>query len=201
MTGGWFDYESEEIFITRSGYTGEDGFEISIINDLVEKFTQNLINNGAELIGLGARDTLRLEAGLCLYGQELNLNKTPIEANLKWAISKERLSNGGFLGSDKIKKQIQAGPKKLRVGIKPDGRLIAREKSKIFNESNLPIGEITSGTFGPSVNGPIAMGYIDKEFSKTNTKVLVEVRGKKYPANICGLPFYKKNHIKGASYE
>jgi aminomethyltransferase len=201
MTGGWFDYQSEEIFITRSGYTGEDGFEISIINDLVEKFTQNLINNGAELIGLGARDTLRLEAGLCLYGQELNLNKTPIEANLKWAISKERLSNGGFLGSDKIKKQIQAGPKKLRVGIKPDGRLIAREKSKIFNESNLPIGEITSGTFGPSVNGPIAMGYIDKEFSKTNTKVLVEVRGKKYPANICGLPFYKKNHIKGASYE
>ena len=201
MTGGWFDYQSEEIFITRSGYTGEDGFEISIINDLVEKFTQNLINNGAELIGLGARDTLRLEAGLCLYGQELNLNKTTIEANLKWAISKERLSNGGFLGSDKIKKQIQAGPKKLRVGIKPDGRLIAREKSKIFNESNLPIGEITSGTFGPSVNGPIAMGYIDKEFSKTNTKVLVEVRGKKYPANICGLPFYKKNHIKGASYE
>tara|TARA_Y200000002_G_scaffold312789_1_gene270148 strand:- start:39 stop:1148 length:1110 start_codon:yes stop_codon:yes gene_type:complete len=201
MTGGWFDYQSEEIFITRSGYTGEDGFEISIINDLVEKFTQNLINNGAELIGLGARDTLRLEAGLCLYGQELDLNKTPIEANLKWAISKERLSNGSFLGSDKIKKQIQAGPKKLRVGIKPDGRLIARKKSKIFSGSNLPIGEITSGTFGPSVNGPIAMGYIDKEFSKINTKVLVEVRGKKYPANICGLPFYKKNHIKGASYE
>ena len=91
--------------------------------------------------------------------------------------------------------------KKIRVGIKPEGRLIAREKSKLFNESNLPIGEITSGTFGPSVNGPIAMGYIDKEFSKDNTKILVEVRGKKYPANICGLPFYKKSYVKGASYE
>ena len=89
----------------------EDGFEVSILNDLVENFTQNLIDSGAELIGLGARDTLRLEAGLCLYGHELDLNKTPIEANLKWAISKERLSNGGFLGSDKIIKQIQVGPK------------------------------------------------------------------------------------------
>ena len=158
-----------------------------------------MIDSGAELIGLGARDTLRLEAGLCLYGHELDLNKTPIEANLKWAISKERLSNGGFLGSDKIIKQIQVGPKKIRVGIKPEGRLIAREKSKLFNESNLPIGEITSGTFGPSVNGPIAMGYIDKDFSKANTKILVEVRGKKYPANICGLPFYKKNYVKGVN--
>ena len=199
MTGGWFDYQSRKLFVTRSGYTGEDGFEVSILNDLVENFTQNLIDSGAELIGLGARDTLRLEAGLCLYGHELDLNKTPIEANLKWAISKERLSNGGFLGSDKIIKQIQVGPKKIRVGIKPEGRLIAREKSKLFNESNLPIGEITSGTFGPSVNGPIAMGYIDKDFSKANTKILVEVRGKKYPANICGLPFYKKSYVKGAT--
>ena len=111
------------------------------------------------------------------------------------------MSNGGFLGSDKIIKQIQVGPKKIRVVIKPEGRLIAREKSKLFNESNLPIGEITSGTFGPSVNGPIAMGYIDKDFSKANTKILVEVRGKKYPANICGLPFYKKSYVKGAIYE
>ncbi|MBD1145208.1 glycine cleavage system protein T, partial [Pelagibacterales bacterium SAG-MED37] len=153
----------------------------------------------AKLIGLGARDTLRLEAGLCLYGHELDLNKTPVEANLKWAISKERLSNGGFVGSDKIMSQIKKGAKQIRVGIKPEGRLIAREKTKIFNLTETPIGEITSGTFGPSVNGPIAMGYIDKEFSKIDTKILLEVRGKKYPANICKLPFYKKSYVKGVN--
>ena len=197
MTGDWFDYNSQKLFITRSGYTGEDGFEISILNDLAEKFTKSLIKEGAELIGLGARDTLRLEAGLCLYGHELDLNKTPVEANLKWAISKERLSNGGFVGSDKIITQINEGAKQIRVGIKPEGRLIAREKTKIFNESELPIGDITSGTFGPSINGPIAMGYVDKEFSKIDTKILLEVRGKKHPANICSLPFYKKSYVTG----
>ena len=199
MTGDWFDYNGQKLFVTRSGYTGEDGFEVSILNDLAEEFTKSLIKKGAELIGLGARDTLRLEAGLCLYGHELDLNKTPVEANLKWAISKERLSNGGFVGSDKIINQIKEGAKQIRVGIKPEGRLIAREKTKIFNESELPIGEITSGTFGPSINGPIAMGYVDKEFSKIDTKILLEVRGKKHPANICKLPFYKKSYVKGVN--
>ena len=201
MTGNWFDYKDQKVFVTRSGYTGEDGFEVSINNELAEGFTQNLMEKGAQLIGLGARDTLRLEAGLCLYGHELDTEKTPIEANLKWAISKERISNGGFVGSDKIMKEIQEGTSKIRIGIKPEGRLIAREKTKIFDESEKLIGEVTSGTFGPSVNGPIAMGYIDKEFSKDKTKILVEVRGKKYPANICGLPFYKKSYVKGVSYE
>ncbi len=199
MTGNWFEFNDQKVFVTRSGYTGEDGFEVSIINDEAEEFTKSLINKGAKLIGLGARDTLRLEAGLCLYGHELDLNKTPVEANLKWAISKERLSNGGFVGSDKIMSQIKKGAKQIRVGIKPEGRLIAREKTKIFNLTETPIGEITSGTFGPSVNGPIAMGYIDKEFSKIDTKILLEVRGKKYPANICKLPFYKKSYVKGVN--
>ena len=199
MTGNWFDYKDTKVFATRSGYTGEDGFEISIKNELAEEFTQFLIENGAELIGLGARDTLRLEAGLCLYGHELDTEKTPIEANLKWAISKERISNGGFVGSEKIMKEIKEGTSKIRVGIKPEGRLIAREKTKIFNEAEKPIGEVTSGTFGPSVNGPIAMGYIDKEFSKIDTKILLEVRGKKHSASICGLPFYKKSYVKGAN--
>ena len=107
MTGNWFIYKEQIIFITRSGYTGEDGFEISIENHLVEDFTKELLEKGAKLIGLGARDTLRLEAGLCLYGHELDINKTPIEANLKWAISKSRLSNGGFIGSEKIMNQIR----------------------------------------------------------------------------------------------
>ncbi len=199
MSGNWFIYKEQKLFITRSGYTGEDGFEISIPNDLAEDFTKKLIENGAQLIGLGARDTLRLEAGLCLYGHELGEDITPIEANLAWAISKERMENGGFIGSDKIINQLNDGAKQIRVGIKPEGRLIAREKTKIFNTDELIIGEVTSGTFGPSVSGPVAMGYVKKEFSKKDTKVFLEVRGKKHPANICGLPFYKKSYVKGAT--
>ncbi|MDC6475166.1 glycine cleavage system aminomethyltransferase GcvT [Candidatus Pelagibacter sp.] len=199
MSGNWFTYKDQKLYVTRSGYTGEDGFEISITNELAEVFTQELLEKGAKLIGLGARDTLRLEAGLCLYGHELGIETTPIEASLKWAISKERLNNGDFIGSDKIINQIRDGAKKIRVGIKPEGRLIAREKTKIYNESEEMIGEVTSGTFGPSVNGPIAMGFVDQIFSKKDTKVFLEVRGKKYPANICGLPFYKKSYVKGAN--
>jgi aminomethyltransferase len=199
MSGDWFTYKEQKVYVTRSGYTGEDGFEISIENQLAENFTKELLEKGAKLIGLGARDTLRLEAGLCLYGHELDINKTPIEANLKWAISKQRIENGDFIGSDIIKNQINEGVKQTRVGIMPEGRIIAREKTKIFNEADLLIGEITSGTFGPSVNGPVAMGYIEKEFSKKDTKVFLEVRGKKHPANICGLPFYKKSYVKGVN--
>jgi aminomethyltransferase len=199
MSGNWFTYKDQKLYVTRSGYTGEDGFEVSISNELAEVFTKELLKNGAKLIGLGARDTLRLEAGLCLYGHELSTETTPIEANLKWAISKERLNNGGFIGSQNIISQINDGAKKIRVGIKPEGRLIAREKTKVYDENEQMIGEITSGTFGPSVNGPIAMGFVDREFSKKETKILLEVRGKKYPANICGLPFYKKSYVKGAN--
>jgi aminomethyltransferase len=199
MSGNWFVYKGQKLYVTRSGYTGEDGFEVSISNELAEGFTKELLDNGAKLIGLGARDTLRLEAGLCLYGHELSTDTTPIEANLKWAISKERLNKGGFIGSDNIINQINDGAKKIRVGIKPEGRLIARENTKIYNENEQMIGEVTSGTFGPSVNGPIAMGFIDQKFSKKDTRILLEVRGKKYPANICGLPFYKKSYVKGAN--
>jgi aminomethyltransferase len=199
MSGNWFSFNEQKIYITRSGYTGEDGFEISVENELADQFTRKLIEKGAKLIGLGARDTLRLEAGLCLYGHELDKNKTPVEANLKWAISKDRISIGDFIGSDIIIKQLYDGVKRVRVGIKPEGKVIAREKTKIFNQSDLYIGEITSGTFGPSVNGPVAMGYVENEFSKKDTKVFLEVRGKKHPANICGLPFYKKSYVKGAN--
>ena len=197
MTGNWFSFSKQKIYVTRSGYTGEDGFEISVVNELADQFTRKLIEKGAKLIGLGARDTLRLEAGLCLYGHELDKDKTPVEANLKWAISKERISKGDFIGSDIIIKQLNDGVRRVRVGIKPEGKIIAREKTKIFNESDLHIGEITSGTFGPSVNGPVSMGYVENEFSKKDTKIFLEVRGKKHPANICGLPFYKKSYVKG----
>ena len=199
MNGNSYSYLDENIYITRSGYTGEDGFEISITDKKVETFVQKLINEGSKLIGLGARDTLRLEAGLCLYGHDMDINKSPVEANLKWAISKNRIASGGFIGFEKIKYQIEKGVSKVRVGIKPEGRIIAREKTIIFSKDNKNIGEITSGTFGPSVQGPVAMGYIENSFSKIDTKVFLEVRGKKHPASISNLPFYKKSYVKGAN--
>ena len=199
MNGNWFKYKDESIYITRSGYTGEDGYEISISNKKVEELTENLLLKGVKLIGLGARDTLRLEAGLCLYGHDIDLETTPIEANLKWAISKKRLENGGFMGFDKIDSQIKLGTKRLRVGIAPEDRIIAREKTKIYNTDNEIIGQITSGTFGPSVQKPITLGYVHTKYSDLDTKVLLEVRGKKYSAKICKLPFYKKSYVKGAN--
>ena len=196
MNGGEFEYDNSNIYITRSGYTGEDGFEISLENKKVEKFVDQLINHGAKLIGLGARDTLRLEAGLCLYGNDLDEKTSPIEANLKWAIPKSRVDSD-YPGSNIIKKQIDNGVKTLRVGIKPETRVIARGNTKIFDQNDKEIGKVTSGTFGPSVECSIAMGYVENNYSPTNTKIFLEVRGKKVPANVCDLPFYKKNYVKG----
>ena len=196
MNGGYFDFKGNKIYITRSGYTGEDGFEISIPNINVENFTKLLSDKGAKPIGLGARDTLRLEAGLCLYGHELNQNINPIQANLKWAISKRRREEGGFKGWENIKKDLQHGVSKIRIGVKPSGRIIAREGTKIFSSSNEEIGVITSGTFGPSVNSPVAMGYIKSKFSEINSKIFLEVRGKKHEAVVSKLPFYKKSYVK-----
>jgi len=196
MNGNKFSYNEKEIYITRSGYTGEDGFEISIPNELVEDFVKKVVSKGAKLIGLGARDTLRLEAGLCLYGHDINETTSPIEANLKWAIPKRRREEGGFVGYSKIKLDMNGSLTQLRVGVKPKGKIIAREGVKIFSEDNKQIGSITSGTFGPSVNGPIAMGYVKLNFSKLGTKVLLEVRGKKHNATISELPFYKKKYAR-----
>jgi len=195
MHGENFTFNDFSIYITRSGYTGEDGFEISIPNEIAENFTKILLDNGSKLIGLGARDTLRMEAGLCLYGNDIDTETTPIEANLKWAISKKRI-NDQYPGSEIIKKQIQSGVKKLRVGIKPESKVIARANTKIFNEKNIEIGKITSGTFGPSVDHPISMGYVDSNYSSLDTKIFLEIRGKKVSANICKLPFYQKNYVK-----
>ena len=196
MNGANFKFSDINLFITRSGYTGEDGFEISIKNQYAEKFVEEMLIYGAKMIGLGARDTLRMEAGLCLYGNDIDTNTTPIEANLKWAISKNRIDTD-YPGSKIIKKQIQSGVEKIRVGIKPENRVIARGNTKIFNNDDKEIGKITSGTFGPSVDHSIAMGYVDKQYSDLNTKLFLEVRGKKIPANVCNLPFYKKNYVKG----
>ena len=196
MNGKKFYYNNNFIYITRSGYTGEDGFEISLLNDLAEDFVKKLIDQGVKPIGLGARDTLRLEAGLCLYGHDINESTSPIEANLKWAISKRRRKDGGFPGYEKIKSDMNSQLSRLRVGIKPEGRVIAREGTKIFSEDNEEIGLVTSGTFGPSINSSIAMGYVKYDFSRIGNKILLEVRGKKHEARISELPFYKKKYVR-----
>ena len=196
MTGNNFNYDGGNLYITRSGYTGEDGFEISISNKKVEKFITFLISNKVKPVGLGARDTLRLEAGLCLYGHDLNEKINPIEANLKWAIAKKRKEVGGFNGWEKIKNLLTNGSEKIRVGIKPDGKVIARENTKIFSGDDIEIGLVTSGTFGPSVKAPVAMGYVKSEFSEVGTSIMLEVRGKKYSGKISELPFYKKSYVK-----
>ena len=196
MNGKNFLYNNKIIYITRSGYTGEDGFEISLPNDLVEDFVKKLIDQGAKPIGLGDRDTLRLEAGLCLYGHDINESTSPIEANLKWAISKRRREEGGFPGYEKIKSDMNGQLTRLRVGIKPEGKVIAREGTKIFSENNQEIGLVTSGTFGPTINSSIAMGYVKYDFSKIGNNILLEVRGKKHEARISELPFYKKKYVR-----
>jgi aminomethyltransferase len=196
MNGNNFKFNEVTIYITRSGYTGEDGFEISIPNNQVEKLTKIFVSNKVKPIGLGARDTLRLEAGLCLYGHDLNEEINPIEANLKWAIAKKRREEGGFNGWEKIKNILDNGCSKIRVGILPEGRIIAREGTKIFSIEDKEIGKITSGTFGPSVNASVAMGYISLDYSGVGNKIKIEVRGKKYDAKISKLPFYKKSYVK-----
>ncbi len=196
MNGNNFSYNNENIYITRSGYTGEDGFEISLPNNIAEDFAKKLIIGGAKPIGLGARDTLRLEAGLCLYGHDINESTSPIEANLKWAIPRRRREEGGFPGYEKIKSDMNGKLSRLRVGIRPEGKVIAREGTKIFSENDQKIGLVTSGTFGPSINRSIAMGYVKYNFSNIGNKVFLEIRGKKHVAKVSELPFYKKKYVR-----
>jgi aminomethyltransferase len=197
MYGNYFEYNIKKIFITRSGYTGEDGFEVSIKNEDAEKFVQDVMRiSDAKLIGLGARDSLRLEAGLCLYGHDIDTTTTPIEGALSWAIPKIKKEKGGFLGDKIILDQIKNKPKKIRVGIKPEGKIIAREGTKIFSNEQKEIGHVTSGGFGPSVNGPIAMGYVDYDHSKEGSKVILKVRENMVQGVVSKLPFYKKSYVK-----
>ena len=196
MNGQPFQFQGQQIYVTRSGYTGEDGFELSIDNKLVNNLVNEFKKNSVKPAGLGARDTLRLEAGLCLYGHDLNEKINPIEANLLFAISKSKREAGGFKGWEKMKDLMNSGPKTLRVGIKPNGKIIAREGTKIYSQDNQEIGVVTSGTFGPSLNYPVAMGYVKKEFSAIGSKLMLEVRGKKHEAIVAELPFYKKSYVK-----
>ena len=174
--------------VSRSGYTGEDGFEISIEGKDGERVARALLAESEVLpIGLGARDSLRLEAGLCLYGHDIDETVNPAEANLMWSIQKRRRTDRDFVGADKI---LDGTPSKKRVGILPIGKAPAREHTPVADKTGRVIGEITSGGFGPSVNGPVAMGYVETAFAADGTEVDLIVRGKPMPARIAPMPFF-----------
>ncbi|MDM9628167.1 glycine cleavage system aminomethyltransferase GcvT [Rhizobium sp. S152] len=182
--------------VSRSGYSGEDGFEISIPADKAEDVTKRLLEHpDVEPIGLGARDSLRLEAGLCLYGNDIDTTTTPVEAALVWAIQKARKTGGaragGFPGADRVLSEIDHGATRRRVGLKPDGKAPVRGHAKLFAdaEGKTEIGEVTSGGFGPSVEGPVAMGYVPVSSAEVGTVVYAEVRGKYLPVTVAALPF------------
>ena len=186
------------VTFTRSGYTGEDGFELSIPAAQAENIARLLLQQPEVMpIGLGARDSLRLEAGLCLYGHDIDEATTPIEADLIWTISKRRRAEGGFPGDAVVQKQIAQGPARRRVGIQPDGRAPAREGTEI-QISGKTVGAITSGGFGPSADRPVAMGYVDAPHSAVGTAVELIVRGKPLPARIAAMPFVPHRYFKNA---
>lgn len=184
------------LFITRSGYTGEDGFEISVDADQSVKLAEKLLAHpDVQPIGLGARDSLRLEAGLCLYGHDLDDTTTPVEANLKWAIQKRRRLEGNFKGAATILAQIEKGAPRYRVGIKPEGRAPMREGTELFS-GDKKIGVITSGGFGPSLDAPVAMGYVDHDYAANGTQITAMLRGQPRPCTIVPMPFITNNYKK-----
>ncbi|HXI85872.1 MAG TPA: glycine cleavage system aminomethyltransferase GcvT [Parvularculaceae bacterium] len=198
MTMRSYLWGGADLIVTRSGYTGEDGFEISVPDSCAEDFAKKLLAHpDVAPIGLGARDSLRLEAGLCLYGHDLNNQVSPIEGNIAFAIGKRRREEGGFPGAERILRELKEGPKRLRVGIKPEGRTPAREGVEILSAEGEKIGEITSGGFGPTANGPVAMGYVNAAHSKTGTKVQLMVRGKALPAEVVDMPVIPHRYYRG----
>lgn len=183
-------------FVSRSGYTGEDGFEISVPVQDAEKLASALLDDPDVMpIGLGARDSLRLEAGLCLYGHDIDTSTSPVEAGLNWSMQKSRRPGGeragGFPGAEVVFQQLAQGASKRRVGLKPEGRAPVREGAPLFAtaESVEPVGKVTSGGFGPTVNAPVAMGYVPADRAAAETLLFAEVRGQRLPVRVCAMPF------------
>ena len=176
--------------VSRTGYTGEDGFEISIEGQHAERVARALLAEAEVLpIGLGARDSLRLEAGLCLYGHDMDESTDPVEANLVWSLGKRRKEARDFPGADRITDHLLSGAKKKRVGLRPEGRAPAREGTEIADKTGRVVGRVTSGGFGPSLNAPLAMGYVESEFTAIGTKLDLLVRGKALGADVVAMPF------------
>ncbi|MCR9257010.1 MAG: glycine cleavage system aminomethyltransferase GcvT [Alphaproteobacteria bacterium] len=181
--------------VTRSGYTGEDGFEISVESRDAEKLARRLLaEQEVAPIGLGARDSLRLEAGLCLYGHDIDTGTSPVEADLVWAIGKRRRREGGFPGADRILRELKDGTQRVRVGLKIQGRQPAREGAEIADNEGRVIGRITSGGFGPTVGAPVAMGYVDRDFAEIGTVVHPVVRGKPLQATVSAFPMVEQRY-------
>lgn len=197
MQCGVFTLDGVEVFASRSGYTGEDGFEISVPADKAEQIARLLLSDArVKPIGLGARDSLRLEAGLCLYGHDMDEGRTPVEAALTWAIAKTRRERADFPGAAKILKQIAEGAGIKRVGIRPHDRAPAREGAEIAVDGEI-VGVVTSGGFGPTVGAPVAMGYVRSDLAKPGTALDLMVRGKARPAEITSMPFAPHRFHRG----
>ena len=184
--------------VSRSGYTGEDGYEISAKHEDMPKLVAKLLSHDdVEPIGLGARDSLRLEAGLCLYGHELNEEISPIEASLNWSIPKRRREEGGFLGAERVQSELKDKPSRKLVAILPEGRAPAREHTEVVDETGRRIGEVTSGGFGPTVGGPVCLALVERAYAKPGTDVTLMVRGKPRKAKTVKLPFVPHNYYRG----
>ena len=202
MTAAAVDIDGAACFVTRSGYTGEDGFEISVSSDRADVLARKILaQNGVAPIGLGARDSLRLEAGLCLYGNDIDTTTTPVEAALTWALSKARRGGGarpgGYPGAEVIGRQLAEGPPCKRVGLRPEGRAPVREGAELTDTDGRTVGRVTSGGFGPTVGGPIAMGYVEPASAQPGTALRALVRGKPHPAEVIKLPFVQQRYYRG----
>jgi aminomethyltransferase len=196
MDSGPRSIDGIDCFVSRSGYTGEDGFEISVPADHAERLAKALLADSDVLpIGLGARDSLRLEAGLCLYGHDIDATTTPVEGALEWSIQKSRRHGGaragGFPGADQILSQLEQGASRRRIGLRPEGRAPVREGAPLFADatSSLQIGAVTSGGFGPSINAPVAMGYLPASHAAIGGLVFAELRGQRLPLRVAAMPF------------
>ncbi len=202
MTASEIEIDGIKCFATRSGYSGEDGFEISVHNDDAVRLARTLLAQAeVEPVGLGARDSLRLEAGLCLYGHDLDTQTTPVESSLLWALSKSRRAEGaragGYPGADTIMSQIANGVERKRVGIKAEGRMPVRDGAQLVDAEGTPVGIVTSGGFGPSVNGPVAMGYVETALAKPDTELFALVRDKQIPVTVVKMPFVEQRYYRG----
>lgn len=191
-------WQGTHVLLSRCGYTGEDGFEISVPNADAERFARALLAHpDVAPIGLGARDSLRLEAGLCLYGHDLDATTSPVEGNIAFVLGKRRKEEASFPGAARIVRELSEGPGRLRVGLRPEGRAPAREGADIVDAGGAKIGVVTSGGFGPTLNGPLAMGYVDRAHSKTGASVQLIVRGKALPATVVDMPFVPHTYYRG----
>ncbi|MEO1198932.1 MAG: glycine cleavage system aminomethyltransferase GcvT [Pseudomonadota bacterium] len=190
-------FDGVDLHLSRSGYTGEDGFELSVPADQTDQiWTTLLANDCVKPVGLGARDTLRLEAGLCLYGNDIDETTSPVEAGLSWSISKRRRAERGFPGEARILAELADGPSRKLVGLTLEGRAPAREGAEITTPDGQAVGRVTSGGFAPSVGGPIALGYVAAEHASADTKLALVVRGKALPAVVTTLPFVPNRYLR-----